>query len=450
MEEGVGIDGSSIRGFMPIEASDMVARLDPATFAILPWREDYRVARVIADIHHPDGRPFEGDPRLILKGVIQKAREQGFVPYVGVELEYFYFWEETEPEPIDRSGYFDLLPDDRAAETRCLTIELLEKMGIQIECTHHEVAPSQHEIDLRYADALTMADSVMTCRYVIKTVAKRHGVYATFMPKPIANQNGSGMHTHMSLFAGDKNAFFDASDPAHLSSVGRRFIAGLLRHAREITLLCNQWVNSYKRLVQNMLNKGVKAPSSPTIPPKSSSNYVIYRCKRAFLSSALTNSEISYLMTNVNPGLGRPAGIILADGVGYMETSSEDVAHYYSAALNYLVDKIFHHGRRFVHNQFGRPLVALIEAGLTWRGEGWQKKIGELSRSLHEKALDALIKAYKPTNVEEPIDLIKKMKRAEDDLRIISQLREWGDIVSEFDSNVSRRRISAAIQQVTE
>jgi len=208
--------------------------------------------------------------------------------------------------------------------------------------------------------------------------------------------------------------------------------------------------DSDKQLVQNMLRKKIKAPSSPTIPANTSSNYVIYRCKRAFLSSALTNSEISYLMTNIKPGLGRPAGIILTDAVGYMETSGEDEAHYYSAALNYLVDKIFHHKRRFIHNQFGRPLVALIEADLTWRDEGWQKKIAELSRSLHEKALDALIKAYDLADVKEPLDLIRRMGYAESDLRIISELEEWGEIVSEFDDNTSKSRIEDAIQQVTE
>jgi len=205
-----------------------------------------------------------------------------------------------------------------------------------------------------------------------------------------------------------------------------------------------------KAVVKNTLKKRVKAPSSPTITD-SSSNFVIYRCQRAFISSVLTRNDIQTLLSRrARKGLGVPHGIILTDHTACLEIRDENKAHYYSAALNYLVDKIFHHRRRFIHNQFGRPLVALIEADLTWRGEAWQRRIAGLSKSLHEKALDALIKAYGLADVEEPLELVKKMRQAENDLRIISQLREWGDIVSEFDNNVSRRRISAAIQQVTE
>lgn len=247
--EGVGIDGSSIRGFMPIEASDMVARLAPETYALLPWRSDYTVARLFADIHHPDGRPFEGDPRIILKTVLKECSKMGFTAYFGPEVEYFYFKTSESPEVIDHCGYFDITPDDEATKLRCRTIEVLEQMGLVVEKAHHEVAPSQHEIDLRFDEALRMADKVITYRYVVKTVAKQHGVYATFMPKPIADKNGSGMHTHISLFKNGRNAFFDPEDCYHLSEVGKNFIAGLLRHAPEITLLCNQWVNSYKRLV---------------------------------------------------------------------------------------------------------------------------------------------------------------------------------------------------------
>ncbi len=247
--EGIGIDGSSLRGYMPIEASDMVSRPDTSTFAVLPWRTDYRVARVITDIHHPDGRPFEGDPRVILKTVLERVKNMGYEACVGPELEFFYFKGDRTTEVVDRCGYFDVMPDDTAGKVRCRTMKVLEEMGIEVEGAHHEVAPSQHEIDPRYDEALRMADSVLAIRYVVKTVAQQHGVYATFMPKPLPGQNGSGMHTHVSLISGERNAFFADDDPQHLSPLARGFIAGILRHAREITLLTNQWVNSYKRLV---------------------------------------------------------------------------------------------------------------------------------------------------------------------------------------------------------
>jgi glutamine synthetase len=223
---------------------------DPSTFQILPWRpRERRVARMFCDIQSPDGRPFEADPRQVLKRNLQRASELGFTFYVGPEIEFFYFKDPHGTELLDQGGYFDLTPLDVASDLRRETVLTLEEMGIGVESTHHEVAPSQHEVDLRYTDALTMADSTMTCRLVIKEVAMAAGVYATFMPKPLAAQNGSGMHTHLSLFRGEKNAFFDADDPLHLSAVARGFTAGLLRHAREITLVTNQWVNSYKRLI---------------------------------------------------------------------------------------------------------------------------------------------------------------------------------------------------------
>lgn len=251
LDEGMGFDGSSIEGFARIEESDMVARPDPDTFAILPWRstEDYSVARMFCDIYEPSGRPFEGDPRFVLKRNLAKAREKGFTYYVGPELEYFYFKDCVSPQPLDQGGYFDLVPLDVAQDLRRDTIFTLQALGIPVEYSHHEVASSQHEIDLRYADALTMADNVMTYRLVVKEIARRHGVYATFMPKPIFGINGSGMHAHQSLFKGDKNAFFDKNGEYHLSKTGRQFTAGLLRHAREITSVTSQWVNSYKRLV---------------------------------------------------------------------------------------------------------------------------------------------------------------------------------------------------------
>jgi len=252
LEEGMGFDGSSIEGFARIDESDMVAKPDPTTFTLLPWRpkEHNAVAKMFCDIVEPDGSPHKGDPRWALKRTLKRAQEMGYTYYVGPELEYFYFRSaKGKPEVLDEGGYFDLTPLDVTHDLRRETVLTLEDMGIGVEYSHHEVAPSQHEIDMRYTDALTMADSVMTYRLVVKEIALRHGIYATFMPKPIYGVNGSGMHTHMSLFKGDKNAFFDPGDKYHLSHVGRQFIAGLLKHAREICLVCSQWVNSYKRLV---------------------------------------------------------------------------------------------------------------------------------------------------------------------------------------------------------
>lgn len=248
--EGMGFDGSSIEGFARIEESDMIARPDPATFQVLPQgKAQSRSARMFCDIHLPDGTPFAGDPRFVLKETLKRAADFGYTYYVGPELEYFYFRNPSGTEFLDHGSYFDLVPPDTAGDLRKKTVEYLEELGIAVEYVHHEVSPSQHEIDLRYADALTMADSVMTHRLCVKEVAQSEGVYATFMPKPVAGINGSGMHTHMSLFEGDRNAFFDPQDEAHLSKVGKAFLAGLLRHAREVCAVTNQWVNSYKRLV---------------------------------------------------------------------------------------------------------------------------------------------------------------------------------------------------------
>jgi len=249
-EEGMGFDGSSIRGFQRIEESDMVAVPDPTTFAILPWRpKEKAVARMFCDIYTPDGKPYVGDPRYALKRALEKMKRMGFTHfYIGPELEFFYFKSEKAPEILDTVGYFDY-PMDAAEDLRRETILALESLGIYVEYSHHEVAPSQHEIDLRYDDALSMADKVITSKITIKEIARKYGVYATFMPKPIFGQYGSGMHIHQSLFINDKNAFFDAKDPYHLSDVAKHYIAGLLKHIKEITLVLNQTVNSYKRLV---------------------------------------------------------------------------------------------------------------------------------------------------------------------------------------------------------
>ncbi|NQT05864.1 MAG: glutamine synthetase [Dehalococcoidia bacterium] len=251
LEEGMGFDGSSIEGFARIDESDMVALPDPDTFKILPWRprEHRAVARMFCDILKPGGEPFDGDPRYVLKRNLKRAADLGYTYYVGPELEYFYFRDSQGTEPLDQGGYFDLTPRDAATDMRKDTVLTLEEMGIGVEYSHHEVAASQHEIDMRYTDALTMADNVMTYRLVVKEVALKYGVYATFMPKPVFGINGSGMHVHQSLFKGDRNAFFDPKDEYHLSKISKYYIAGLLKHAPEITSIANQWVNSYKRLV---------------------------------------------------------------------------------------------------------------------------------------------------------------------------------------------------------
>ncbi|MBI2916383.1 MAG: glutamine synthetase [Chloroflexi bacterium] len=249
LEEGMGFDGSSIEGFARIDESDMIALPDPNTFAILPWRpREQGVARMFCDIHTPDGKPYRGDPRYVLKQNLDRAAKLGYTFYVGPELEFFYLRGQDNPEPLDKAGYFDMTTDV-ASDLRRETILILEEMGIGVEYSHHEVAYSQHEIDLHYTDALTMADNVMTHRHVVKQVALNHGVYATFMPKPILGINGSGMHCHMSLFKGERNSFFNAEDPYHLSLLAKGFVAGLLHHAPEITAVTSQWVNSYKRLV---------------------------------------------------------------------------------------------------------------------------------------------------------------------------------------------------------
>lgn len=252
LEEGMGFDGSSIEGFARIEESDMLAKPDPGTFVVLPWRakEGMNVARMFCDITTPDGNPYEGDPRWVLRRNLKKAADKGYKLYVGPELEFFYFKSDSgKPEFLDRGGYFDLTPLDAASDLRRDTILTLESMGIQVEYSHHEVAPSQHEIDLRYKEALFMADAAMTYRLTVKEIAMEHGVYATFMPKPVFGENGSGMHVHQSLFKGSDNAFFNERDEYYLSDMAKSYIAGLLTHSREISLVVAQWVNSYKRLV---------------------------------------------------------------------------------------------------------------------------------------------------------------------------------------------------------
>jgi len=250
LTEGMGFDGSSIEGFARIQESDMIAKPDPTTFALVPWRgQDRPVARMLCDILNPDGTPYEGDPRWVFKRLLRKIADQGFTYYLGPELEYFYFKNPKCTEILDSGGYFDSRPVDLGSDLRRDTIFALQAMGIDVEYSHHEGAPSQHEIDLRYDEGLRMADKTMTYRLVVKEIARQHGVYATFMPKPMFGENGSCMHVHQSLFKGERNAFYDAKDQYQLSDVAKHYIAGLMRHAPELTAVTNQWVNSYKRLV---------------------------------------------------------------------------------------------------------------------------------------------------------------------------------------------------------
>ena len=254
-EGGMGFDGSSITGFNPIEESDMIAMPDPSSFAVIPWRpSENATGRMFCDVQIPGGEPYEGDPRWILRRALKRAEDMGFDAYnIGPELEFFYFKESrtdgAPPEVVDEGGYFDLTTLDAGSDVRRETILALEQLGIHVEYAHHEVGPSQHEVDMRYKDALAMSDDCMTYRITVKEYAMKYGMHATFMPKPLFGENGSGMHVHQSLAAGGRNAFYDADDQYFLSDTAKAFIAGQLRHAREIAPLFAQWVNSYKRLV---------------------------------------------------------------------------------------------------------------------------------------------------------------------------------------------------------
>ena len=303
LTEGMTFDGSSIDGYARVHEADMIARPDPTTFQILPWREPDGVARIFCDIHHTDGTAFAGDPRNVLRRNLREAADLGYSFYVAPELEFFYFADSgPEPKVLDHGGYFDLTPLDTAQEYRRTTIEHLEKLGIPVEQSHHEVAPSQHEITLRYDDAMAMADNVMTYRLTVKEVALAHGIYATFMPKPLEDHDGSGFHTHMSLFEGGENAFYSADTEHGLSKTADAFIAGLVHHAPAMTAITNQWVNSYKRLVA-----GFEAPiyafwarnnqsalvRVPTIKAgKSSSTRIEYRSPDAATNPYLTFSVL--------------------------------------------------------------------------------------------------------------------------------------------------------------
>jgi glutamine synthetase len=275
LDEGMTFDGSTIEGYSRIQESDMLAKPDPNTFELLPTDDpEAQVARMFCDICTVSGEPFDGDPRYVLKRNLERAREKGFTFFVGPEMEFFYFRSGKKIEPLDTAGYFELTAHDLGSKLRKQTVLRLEQIGIPVEYSFHENGPSQHEIDLRYTDALTMADNVMTFRLITKEVASDAGVHATFMPKPIAGAFGSGMHTHLSLFEGDVNAFHDPGDEYGLSKVAKSFIAGLLVHANEISAITNQWVNSYKRLIP-----GYEAP--------------VYKCWARNNRSALVRIPVS-------------------------------------------------------------------------------------------------------------------------------------------------------------
>lgn len=250
LEEGQGFDGSSIEGFARIDESDLMAIPDPRTFRIIPWEiAGERVAQMFCDIQNPDGTPYAGDPRHVLRRALEKVEKKGWTFYVGPEIEYFYFENDQSAGILDQSGYFDYGSVDIGTQLRKKTVNALELFDIPVECAHHEVAPSQHEIDLKYQEALVMADFAQMYKFIVKEIALENDLYATFMPKPLYGENGSGMHCHMSLFQGDKNLFFDSKGDYNLSKTARCFVAGILTHIKEITLVLNQWVNSYKRLV---------------------------------------------------------------------------------------------------------------------------------------------------------------------------------------------------------
>lgn len=270
LNEGVRFDGSTLHGSIRNDEREMIAMPDPSTFQILPWRpQEDSVARLICDILTIDMQPYEGDSRYILKKTLKRASDKGLTFYTGPEIEFFLFKNSKSPEILDRGGYFDLTPLDMAADYRRQIVLTLEKMGIDVISSHHEGSHSQHEIDLRHEDALTTADNIMTFRLITKEVALLNGIYASFMPKPLAGQNGSGMHIHQSLFRGDENIFFDTNGRYLLSSDGEKYISGLLKHANEFFILTNQWINSYKRIV-----KGYESPTHFTWGASSQSAFI--------------------------------------------------------------------------------------------------------------------------------------------------------------------------------
>jgi glutamine synthetase len=318
--EGIGFDGSAIEGFARVTESDMLAKPDPASFSILPWRtESPGAARMFCDISLPDGTPASVDPRRVLRQTLEKVAKLGYTCYTHPEIEFFLFKDEPkpgiEPVPVDSAGYFDHTPSVVGHDFRRQAITILEAMGISVEFSHHEGGPGQQEIDLRYADALTTADNIMTFRHVVKEVALDQGFYASFMPKPFTNQPGSAMHTHISLFEGERNAFYEEGAPMQLSKVGRSFTAGIIKHASEITAITNQWVNSYKRL-----SGGGEAPAYATwaqVDRNAMVRIPTYKPKK----EASTRIEIRSPDSACNPYLA--FAVIIAAGIAGVEGKYE-------------------------------------------------------------------------------------------------------------------------------
>ena len=344
-DEGIGFDGSAIEGFARVTESDMLAKPDPTTFSVLPWRtESPGAARMFCDITMPDGTPSPADPRNVLRRILDKAAGMGYTCYTHPEIEFFLFKSMPEvgvsPVPVDQGGYFDHTPAVVGHDFRRQAITLLEAMGISVEFSHHEGGPGQQEIDLRDADALTTADNIMTFRHVIKEVAMDQGFHASFMPKPFTDHPGSGMHTHVSLFKGEENAFYDAKAQYNLSNVGRSFIAGILKHAPEITAITNQWVNSYKRLhgggeapaVINWgpSNRGALVRLPMYKPGKENSTRIEFRspdtaCNpylayAVMLAAGLKGVEESYVLSDSNDPISLPTD--LNEAILQMEKSA--------------------------------------------------------------------------------------------------------------------------------
>ena len=337
-EDGVQFDGSAIDGFSRVQESDVLAMPDPSSFQLMTWGDGEVSARMFCDIVNLDGTPFEGDPRQVLKRNLQRARDKGFELMCAPEVEYFYLASDdptTPPQTLDNGSYFDLTTSDIASDIRRATIHQLENTGIPVEYSFHEDAPSQHEIDLRYDDALSMADAIMTLRVVVKEVAYQHGVHATFMPKPIAGVQGSGMHTHLSLFAEEDNAFYEEGADANLSPTARKFIAGLLRHAPEITAVTNQLVNSYKRLIS-----GFEAPVHVTWARNNRSALVRVPVSKPNKEAAGTRIEYRALDPACNPYLA--FSVLLAAGLagidGDYELGAETTGNLFELAEEGKVD----------------------------------------------------------------------------------------------------------------
>jgi glutamine synthetase len=316
MNEGIRFDGSTLNGFIRSDEHELIAIPDPETFQILPWRpQDDGVARMFCDIYNTDMTPFEGDSRYILKRTLQKAHEKGYIFYTGPEIEFFFFKNNEKPETLDKGGYFDLTPLDTAADYRRHTVLTLQKMGIDTISSHHEGAHSQHEIDLRHEDALTTAENIMTFRVVAKEIAQKNNIFASFMPKPMSEQNGSGMHIHMSLFKDDKNMFFDENHELYLSSIAKHFVAGLIKHAPEYFAVTNQWINSYKRFHQ-----GFEAPVNLSWSRyKPTSMIRVPECKKSKQNSMRV--ELRNPDPSCNPYLA--LSVILAAGLKGIEEKYE-------------------------------------------------------------------------------------------------------------------------------